>query len=103
MKTLSKTRERFYFDRLRADVGKRCKEYHACGTRKGPKTSIKVRLQRYNVGAAFERMAFYILGPFLVTTMGNRHVLALMDYFTKWSESIPNPDQEASTVAEELV
>ncbi|GBM63810.1 hypothetical protein AVEN_262699-1 [Araneus ventricosus] len=26
----------------------------------------------------------------------------MMDYFTKWPEAIPLPDQEASTVAEEL-
>ncbi|GBN84493.1 Transposon Ty3-G Gag-Pol polyprotein [Araneus ventricosus] len=38
MKTLSKTRERFYWDRLRADVEKWCRECHACGARKGPKT-----------------------------------------------------------------
>ncbi|GBN43254.1 hypothetical protein AVEN_257929-1 [Araneus ventricosus] len=48
-------------------------------------------------------MALDILGPFPVTTKGNRHVLVLMDYFTKWPEAIPIPDQEASTVAEELV
>ncbi|GBO17450.1 Transposon Ty3-I Gag-Pol polyprotein [Araneus ventricosus] len=103
MKTLSKTRERFYWDRLRADVEKWCRECHACGARKGPKTRTKGRLQRYNVGAPFERMALDILGPFPVTTKGNRYVLVLMDYFTKWPEAIPIPDQEASTVAEELV
>ncbi|GBM23666.1 hypothetical protein AVEN_117409-1 [Araneus ventricosus] len=63
----------------------------------------KGRLQRYNVGAASERMALDILGPFPVTTKGNRYVLVLMDYFTKWPEAIPIPVQEASTVAEELV
>ncbi|GBM48877.1 Retrovirus-related Pol polyprotein from transposon 297 [Araneus ventricosus] len=103
MKTLSKTRERFYWDRLRADVEKWCRECHACGARKGPKTRTKGRLQRYNVGAPFERMALDILGPFPVTTKSNRHVLVLMDYFTKWPEAIPIPDKEASTVAEELV
>ncbi|GBN46994.1 Transposon Ty3-G Gag-Pol polyprotein [Araneus ventricosus] len=103
MKTLSKTRERFYWDRLRADVEKWCRECHACGARKGPKTRTKGRLQRYNVGAPFERMALDILGPLPVTTKGNRYVLVLMDYFTKWPEAIPIPDQEASTVAEELV
>ncbi|GBM75402.1 Transposon Ty3-I Gag-Pol polyprotein, partial [Araneus ventricosus] len=103
MKTLSKTRERFYWDRLCADVEKWCRECHACGARKGPKTRTKGRLQRYNVGAPFERMALDILGPFPVTTKGNRYVLVLMGYFTKWPEAIPFPDQEASTVAEELV
>ncbi|GBM75960.1 Retrovirus-related Pol polyprotein from transposon 412 [Araneus ventricosus] len=103
MKTLSKTRESFYWDRLRADVENWCRECHACGARKGPKTRTKGRLQRYNVGAPFERMALDILGPFPVTTKGNRYVLVLMDYFTKWPEAIPIPDQEAATVAEELV
>ncbi|GBM80712.1 Retrovirus-related Pol polyprotein from transposon 412 [Araneus ventricosus] len=103
MKTLSKTGERFFWDRLRADVENWCRECHACGARKGPKTRTKGRLQRYNVGAPFERMALDILGPFPVTTKGNRYVLVLMDYFTKWPETIPIPDQEASTVAEELV
>ncbi|GBM44268.1 Retrovirus-related Pol polyprotein from transposon 297, partial [Araneus ventricosus] len=41
-KTLSKTRERFYWDRLRADVENWCRECHACGARKGPKTRTKV-------------------------------------------------------------
>ncbi|GBM82950.1 Transposon Ty3-G Gag-Pol polyprotein [Araneus ventricosus] len=103
MKTLSKTRERFYWDRLRADVEKWCRECHACGARKGPKTRTKGRLQRYNVGAPFERIALDILGPLPVTTKGNWFVLVLMDYFTKWQEAIPIPDQEATTVAEELV
>ncbi|GBM11572.1 hypothetical protein AVEN_180130-1 [Araneus ventricosus] len=46
MKTFCKTRERFYWDRLRADVGKWCRECHACGARKGPKTRSKGRLHR---------------------------------------------------------
>ncbi|GBN46038.1 hypothetical protein AVEN_86405-1 [Araneus ventricosus] len=38
MKTLLKTREQFYWDRLRANVEKWCRECHACGARKGLKT-----------------------------------------------------------------
>ncbi|GBN71700.1 hypothetical protein AVEN_10182-1 [Araneus ventricosus] len=38
MKTLRKTRERFYWDQLRADVEKWYWECQACGARKGPKT-----------------------------------------------------------------
>ncbi|GBO25602.1 hypothetical protein AVEN_245967-1 [Araneus ventricosus] len=103
MKNLCKTQERFYWDRLRSDVEKWCRECLACGTRKGPKTRTTGRLQRYSVSAPSERMALYILGPLPVTTKGNRYVLVLMDYFTKWPEEIPIPDQEVSTMAEELV
>ncbi|GFT19000.1 retrovirus-related Pol polyprotein from transposon 412 [Trichonephila clavipes] len=31
---------------------------------------------------------------------GNNNILVVMDFFTKWSEAYPIPDQEASTVAE---
>ncbi|GBN69123.1 hypothetical protein AVEN_79404-1 [Araneus ventricosus] len=71
--------------------------------KKRPKTRIKGHLQGYNVGTPFERMVLDILGPFPVTTKGNRYVLVLMDYFTKRPEAIPIPDKKALTVAEELV
>ncbi|GBL72304.1 hypothetical protein AVEN_115259-1 [Araneus ventricosus] len=48
-------------------------------------------------------MALDILGPFPVTTKGNRYVLVLMDYFTKWPEAISISRQKATTVAEDLV
>ncbi|GBM67086.1 hypothetical protein AVEN_74823-1 [Araneus ventricosus] len=38
MKTLLKTRERFYWDRFRSDVERWCRECQACRARKGPKT-----------------------------------------------------------------
>jgi len=103
MKTLGRIRERFFWDRLRQDVERWCKECQACGARKGPKLKTKGRLQKYNVGAPFERIAMDILGPLPRTIKGNRYILVIMDYFTKWPEAIPIPDQEASTVAEELV
>ena len=44
-----------------------------------------------------------ILGPLPLTTRGNRYVLVVTDYFTKWAESYAIPDQSATTVAEKLV
>ena len=44
-----------------------------------------------------------ILGPLPLTPRGNKFVLVVTDYFTKWTESYAIPNQEASTVAEKLV
>lgn len=103
MKTLQKVRERFYWSKARDDVEKWCRSCDACAARKGPKRRSRGKLRRYNVGAPFERIAFDILGPLPRSADGNRYLLVVMDYFTKWPEAYPIPDQEAPTVAEVMV
>ncbi|GFW60756.1 retrovirus-related Pol polyprotein from transposon 412 [Trichonephila clavipes] len=99
MKTLHRVRERFFWGKVRADVEQWCKSCDACSARKGPKIRSRGKLHRYNVGAPFERIAFDILGPLPRTASGNKYLLVVMDYFTKWPEVYPIPDQEAPTVA----
>ncbi|GFU88767.1 retrovirus-related Pol polyprotein from transposon 412 [Trichonephila clavipes] len=103
MKTLHRVRERFFWGKVRADVEQWCKSCDACSARKGPKIRSRGKLHRYNVGAPFERIAFDILGPLPRTVSGNKYLLVVMDYFTKWPEVYPIPDQEAPTVAEAVV
>jgi transposase InsO family protein len=50
-----------------------------------------------------ERIAIDIMGPFPMSKHGNKYLLVAMDYFTKWPEAYPLPDQEAKTVAKVLV
>lgn len=49
------------------------------------------------------RIAIDITGPFPVTESGNRYLLVAMDYFSKWPEVYPIPNQEAATVVDVLV
>ena len=44
-----------------------------------------------------------VLGPLPTTDEGNQYLLIAADYFTKWVEAYPLPNQEATTVAEVLV
>ncbi|GFW70250.1 hypothetical protein TNCV_3337681 [Trichonephila clavipes] len=99
----SRIPERFFWGKVRADVEQWCKSCDACSARKGPKIRSRGKLHRYNVGAPFERIAFDILGPLPRTASGNKYLLVVMDYFTKWPEVYPIPDQEAPTVAEAVV
>ncbi|GFW27970.1 retrovirus-related Pol polyprotein from transposon 412 [Trichonephila clavipes] len=103
MKTLQKVRERFYWNNVRSDVEKCCSTCDPRAARKGPRKRTRGRLQLYNVGASFERIAFDILGPLQRSSDGNNNILVVMDYFTKWPGTYPIPNQEASTVAEVLV
>ena len=50
-----------------------------------------------------ERIAIDILGPLPETQQKNKFILVVSEYFTKWTESYPIPNQEATTVAEKLV
>lgn len=60
-------------------------------------------MSQYNVGAPSERVAIDILGPPPESESGNKYLLLVADYFTKWPEAYALPNQEATTVAEVLV
>ena len=51
------------------------------------------------VGAPLDRLSTDILGPFPESNQGNKYVLAVTDYFTKWVEIFAIPDQSAATCA----
>ena len=44
-----------------------------------------------------------IMGPLPETPRGNRYILVVGDYFTKWKEAYPLTDIEALSIAKVLV
>ena len=46
-------------------------------------------MAQYNVGALMERLAADTLGPLPVSDLGNKYLLIVADYFTKWTEAFP--------------
>ena len=74
-----------------------------CGTKKNWGKKRRSPLKQYVIGAPMECLAMDILGLLLLNPRGNKFILVVSDYFTKWTESCPILNQEASTVAEKLV
>ena len=60
-------------------------------------------LQLHQPGVPLQRVAMDILGPLPETERGNRYILVITDYFTKWTEAFPMSNMEAHTVAKLFV
>jgi IS30 family transposase len=43
-----------------------------------------------------------LIGPLKLTPKGNRYILTIVDYFTKWVEAVAIPQKDAVTVAKAL-
>lgn len=59
-------------------------------------------MKQYNVGVPMERIATDVMGPLPCTEDGNKYILVVGDYFTKWTEAYTIPNREAATVATKL-
>lgn len=88
---------------MTADVRAWIRQCAACEAQKVPAKRYKAPLQSYQMGHPFERIAVDVLGPLPETYKGNKCILVVGDYFTKWVEAIALPNQEAETVAQSLV
>lgn len=98
-KTLLKVRHRYYWAGMVKDIQMHVRQCNECARRKGPQRKRRASLRQLRAGAPLERVAVDVLGPLPETEDGNVYVLVLGDYFTKWMETYPIPDQTAETVA----
>lgn len=63
----------------------------------------KAPLGDMRVGAPLDRVATDIFGPLQRTPRGNKYILVVMDYFTKWVEILAVPYQTAITCADKIL
>ena len=101
-KTLSRLKERFYWPGHWNDVHNWCRTCATCASRKTPSPKMHAQLQPVRTGYPMQLVATDILGPLPLTENGNSYLLVATDYFTRWVEAYPIPNQEAVTVANKL-
>ena len=101
-KTQQMIRERFYWPRWRADVQRWISCCRNCSlSKKGPGRG-KAPLTQDLISGPFQRIAFDVIGPLPITKRGNRFILLVVDYFTKWVEAFALPQHTAIIVAQML-
>ena len=79
-----------------------CQTCPVCASRKTPSPKARAPLTSIKTGYPLQIVAMDIMGPFPMSAQGNRYILVVSDYFTRWIEAYSIPDQLATTVAHRL-
>ena len=101
-KTLARLKNRFYWPGHYNDVCDWCQKCGICAARKSPSPKAHAPLTSIKVGYPMQLVAMDIVAPFPESPAGNTHILVVADYFTRWTEAYPIPNQKATTVASKL-
>ena len=102
-RTLRKLQERWYWPEFRRDATYWTATCPRCLERKPPPHPSRAKMGHIPAGLPMERMAVDVMGPLPATVRGNKYIVVMMDYFSKWMEAVALPNQEAATVAQALV
>ena len=101
-KTIGAVQRRVYFYGYKRAVIDWLKKCHLCNSKKPSPKLKRAPLVNYVLGAPLEKVSLDIAGPFPVSE-GNKYILVIGDYFTKYIIAKPIPDLRAETVAKVLV
>ena len=88
-KTCARLVQRFYWPSMSRDVAEFCRSCAACqkcSHRKPPRVPM---IPLPTVDVPFSRVAMDLIGPLPRSCSGNRYVLVLCDYATRYPEAVP--------------
>ena len=99
-RTMERIRDHFHWVGLEADVRSWLKSCDVCGARRGKPTRAHHPYERQAVSEPLQRVAMDLLGPLDETERGNKYILVVVDYLSKWVEGYPLKDMTATTCAD---
>ena len=102
-RTVRRLQQAYYWPDFRRDATVWCARCEPCIKRKSAPPPHRAAMGHVPTGLPMQRVAIDIMGPLPRSDRGNRFIMVVGDYFTKWTEAFPLVNQEAGTVARELV
>ena len=93
----------FFWPKMKSDISHFVRSCPNCAQNKLDSSRNTDSLQHIQVSEPFVFWAMDYMGPLPETPRGNKHLLVVMDHFTKWCKIFPTPDQKARMVAQTLV
>lgn len=104
-RTVSRVMTEFFWPGITSDVKRFCRSCNICQRTVPKGRHIRAPLGKMPiVDIPFRRVAVDIVGPLVpITDKGNRYVLTLVDYATRYPEAVALPSIETERVAEALI
>lgn len=96
-------RSPYYLPGLQQKVTEVIDRCEVCEKTKPPTRIQKAPMKQCIAERPMQRVAIDILGPLTTTDNGNKYIIVIADYFTKWTEAYAVPDHQASTVAQKII
>ena len=96
-------RSPYYVPRLRRELSQFLKRCETCEKTKPSTKSNKAPMKKCISDRPMQRVAIDVLGPLTETTNGNRFIIIVSDYFTKWTEAYAVPNHKAETIANKII
>lgn len=102
-KTLAKILRKYYWHSVHSDIRKWCDSCLTCQMRRNPKPNFRERLIPVHSEAVFAKVGLDLCGPLKTTERGNKYILNIVCWFTRYVISVPLPDARANTIAHALL
>ncbi len=96
--TYQRLKPNFYWPNMFKIIEGEVKSCAICQRRGTPKKNNL--LKPITVKEPFELIGIDLIGPLRITSSGNKYIIVMTEYLTKWVEAKAIPDKKASTVAE---
>ena len=102
-KTLQKIQEHYYWPGYESDTTVWVRECRECQRRNPPQVTQQAPLESIVSRYPFKKLSWDIMEPLPQTSSGNKYIVIVTDFFSKWVEAFPVKSTDAETLASLLV
>ena len=92
----------YYWPQMRTTIAAYIKQCQSCQQIKPPHSNDGL-LQPITVSKPFELVRWDLIDPFPKSQAGNKYILVISEYLTRWTKTATIPDARAMTIATKLM